>query len=69
VSSSALMRRPAVLAATGLSKSYLYQLVAEGRFPAPRKIGMRAVAWNEADVREWIDSRPPVFVRAVGSAQ
>jgi hypothetical protein len=42
-------------------------MIAEGRFPPPRKIGARAVAWNEADVREWIDSRPLASVPARGS--
>ncbi|GIK49269.1 MAG: AlpA family phage regulatory protein [Hyphomonadaceae bacterium] len=64
--SESLMRRPAVLAATGLSKSSLYAMIAEGRFPAPLKISARAVAWNASDVSEWIVSRPPAFDRGSG---
>lgn len=56
---NALMRRPAVEAVTGLSKSGLYKLINEGRFPAPRRIGTRACAWLRNDVEAWINSRPP----------
>lgn len=52
------MRRPAVEAATGLSKSALYKLINEGKFPAPRSIGTRARAWLQEDVEAWIKSRP-----------
>lgn len=58
-----LMRRPAVLAATGLSKSSLYAMMAEGRFPAPLKISTRSVAWNARDVSAWIASRPSASER------
>jgi len=64
--SESLMRRPEVLAVTGLSKSSLYAMIAEGRFPAPRRIGVRAVAWNAESVRTWIDTRPLAFVRGSG---
>jgi prophage regulatory protein len=52
-----MMRRPAVTEATGLSRSTIYQLMAEGRFPRPVRLGMRAVAWREADIEQWLDSR------------
>lgn len=61
MSDKALMRRPAVEAATGLSKSGLYKMIGEGRFPAPRRVGVRAVAWLRDDVDGWIHSRPPTL--------
>lgn len=54
-----LLRRPDVEEITGLSKSGLYKLIGEGRFPAPRRVGSRAVAWRRDDVDAWITSRPP----------
>ena len=45
-----LLRLPAVVAATGLPKSTLYFYVRAGRFPAPVRIGARAVAWPAAAV-------------------
>ena len=52
-----IFRRPAVQDMTGLSRSTLYAMIAEGRFPAPVKLSMRAVGWREADLNEWLASR------------
>ncbi|KFE34194.1 phage transcriptional regulator, AlpA [Thioclava atlantica] len=40
----------------GLSRSTLYAMIAEGRFPKPVRIGKRAVGWREADLRDWLES-------------
>jgi prophage regulatory protein len=53
-----LLRRPHVSEMTGLPRTTLYAAIAEGRFPAPVRIGRRAVAWREADVLQWLASRP-----------
>lgn len=52
-----LLRLPVVLAQTGLSRAWLYQLVKEGKFPAPIKIGERSVAWVSAEVDDWVQAR------------
>jgi len=52
-----LLRLPAVLQITGLSRSTIYKLMSEGDFPAARKLTRRSVAWISADVAQWIDSR------------
>ena len=49
-----ILRLPAVLDRTGLSRSTVYQRVAEGRFPKSVSLGARAVGWVEAEVDEWI---------------
>jgi prophage regulatory protein len=41
----------------GLGTSSIYQMMAEGRFPRPRKIGKRAVGWLESDIDQWLLSR------------
>lgn len=51
-----LMRRPAVQAATGLSRSGLYAAM-ERDFPKPVKLGPQAVAWRQSEVQAWIGSR------------
>ena len=52
-----LMRRPAVEAKTGLSRSALYAMMAEGRFPRPVRISAKAVAWRASEVAAWMASR------------
>lgn len=52
-----LVKLPSVTTATALSRSTLYQLVKSGKFPAPVKLGPRAVAWRVAAVRAWIAER------------
>jgi len=39
------------------SRSTIYQLVTQGRFPKPINLGARAVAWLESDIDEWIAAR------------
>lgn len=51
-----LIRLPEVLKRTGFGKAWIYRLISEGRFPAPVKIGIRAVAFVESEVDEWIQS-------------
>ena len=52
------LRLPAVLRATGLGRSTVYRMVAEHKFPAPVKLGSRAVGWRHDDVRQWTIGRP-----------
>ncbi len=39
---------------TGLGRSMIYQMQAEGRFPQRIKLGQRAVGWLESEVRDWL---------------
>ena len=48
-----LLRRKQVEKASGLSRSSSYQMMAEGRFPKPLKVGRRAVRWSEEDLKQW----------------
>ena len=52
--SDAILRLPAVRARTGLSRSTIYQRVAERAFPPPINLGARAVGWLETEVDEWL---------------
>jgi prophage regulatory protein len=53
----AFLRLPEVKAITGLSKSSLYALIKEKNFPAPVRLGARAVAWVRSEVRQWAAER------------
>lgn len=45
-----------VLTISGLSRSSVYRLAAEGRFPRPVKIGRKASGWLLSDIQAWLDS-------------
>ncbi len=47
-----------VMAATALSRSAVYALMAESGFPKPIRIGSRAVRWIEQETLDFIASRP-----------
>lgn len=49
-----LLRRPAVETMTGLSRSAIYRMIPEGRFPKPVRIDGRSVAWKQSTVQEWM---------------
>jgi len=50
-----LLRLPAVLSRTALSRSRLYELVKTGRFPAPAKLADSSInVWSADAVSAWI---------------
>lgn len=55
-----LIRLPAVSRMTGLSRSEIYRREARDEFPKRRRLGLRAVAWPEAEVAAWVASRAVV---------
>jgi prophage regulatory protein len=56
-----LVRLATVIAMTGLGKSSIYKLEAEGRFPSRVQLTKRATAWPLDRVEAWIVSRPRVL--------
>lgn len=56
-----ILRRPQVLAVTGLSNSALDRELRAERFPRPIKLSpdpkARAVGWPESSVQSWIAER------------
>jgi prophage regulatory protein len=42
----------------GLARSTVYRLVAANSFPAPCRLGARAVGWRNSDVAQWSATRP-----------
>jgi prophage regulatory protein len=49
-----LIRLKDVLARIPVSRSQLYAMVAEGKFPSQIHLGGSASFWVEAEVEEWI---------------
>jgi prophage regulatory protein len=52
-----ICRLPKVVKMTGLSRSAIYALIAEGRFPSQINLGPRTVGWAEREIHEWIEMR------------
>jgi prophage regulatory protein len=53
-----LLRLPQVLDRVGLRTTRLYQLIGDGSFPAPIKLGgARAIAFLESEVDAWIEAQ------------
>jgi len=51
-----ILRRDSVLFYCGITgNSSLYDLMKEGLFPKPVKIGKRAVGWRKSDLDAWLD--------------
>ncbi|WIY52077.1 AlpA family phage regulatory protein [Devosia sp. YIM 151766] len=46
-----------VMAVIGMSRSWLYEEVAAGRFPAPLQLGQRAIGWRRSEVENWLGGR------------
>lgn len=52
-----IMRRGEVEKRTGFKRAHIYNLMKEGKFPQARRIGMRAVGWDSAEIDNWIAER------------
>lgn len=52
-----LLRLHQVGEITGLRRSMIYQLEADGNFPRRVKLAARAVGWVESEIRAWIAAR------------
>ena len=42
----------------GLSKATIYRLMKAGEFPRPISLSQARVAWRQADLNNWLASRP-----------
>ena len=53
-----LLRLREVVSIVGVSRATLYEMIRRGEFPAPVRIGARAVGWRQSEVQRWLASRP-----------
>jgi len=51
------MRLPEVLQVTGVSRSTIYRLMSNGKFPMQISLGANTVAWLESDLEVWLHER------------
>lgn len=55
-----MIRLKEVINITGLSKSTIYTMISDNRFPRQRRIGKRAVAFLNSEIANWLrTSRDP----------
>ena len=55
-----VLRMPAVMERTGLSRASIYRLIKADDFPAAIRLGSRSVGWPAQRIDEWIVSRDSV---------
>lgn len=55
--SSRILRLKDVLRCTGLGKTKIYDMQADGTFPPSIKLGERAVGWLQSEVDAWVQQR------------
>ena len=58
-----LLRIRQVIQITGLSRMTIYRLELAGKFPKRRQLSENSVAWLEADISQWNDSRPVAHLK------
>lgn len=56
-STTRLMRLKEVIQVTGMSRSYLYKCISDGKFPNSVSLGERSVAWVDHEVQAWIATK------------
>ena len=52
-----LLTRREVESRCRISKTTIYRLAQIGAFPAPVKVGIKAVRWRASEIAEWLASR------------
>jgi len=52
-----ILRRPALEGKVNLSRSTMYSMIKQGKFPRPIKLGPRSVGWIETEIDAWLESR------------
>ena len=55
-----ILRMRQVIVKPKLSRSTIYDLVKDGSFPQPFKLGARAMGWRLSDIETWINERAGV---------
>lgn len=57
----AILRMPEVKRLTGLGRTSIYRMMADGVFPRSVAVGSRAVGWMVGDIRAWLQGKRVVI--------
>ena len=52
-----ILRRHEVEHKTGLARSSIYELIADGKFPKPVRLTSHSVGWLASEIEAWIAER------------
>lgn len=63
-----ILRLPQLMLKVGMSRSWFYEQVRQGTFPAPIKLGGRSVAWIESEIDQWMAEQITKFRNVNGGA-
>lgn len=55
---SGLMTTREIIALVRLSRTTIYRMTRQGRFPPPCSVGNGKIRWREDDVRAWMEGLP-----------
>jgi len=55
---AAVVRMRQLIVMLGLSRSSIYRFISLGQFPAPIRLGDKAVGWRVNEIEEWLNARP-----------
>ena len=55
---SKLLTQKQVVDLVGLSRTTIWRLERAGQFPRRLQVSTKAVRWNQAEIVDWIESRP-----------
>ena len=50
-----ILRRHELEKKLQISRSSIYAMISEGKFPTPIKVGRRAVGWRSSDIEKWLE--------------
>jgi prophage regulatory protein len=62
-----LIRVPEVLRRVGFSRTTMYELIKEGRFPDKVIIGARSVAFVESEIDAWIENTISIHAEIINN--
>jgi prophage regulatory protein len=55
-----IYRRKDLQARVNLSLATIYRMIDRGEFPAPIKLGIKAVGWTEETITAWVQGRSAI---------
>ncbi len=55
---SKLLTQRQVVDLVGISRTTIWRLERAGKFPRRRQVSTKAVRWFQAEIEDWISSRP-----------